>query len=258
MFTLTAGRRIDRPPFQKLNPFIFIINKYTYERGNPFFLPQYSWNMELSHQFKQLLTTTVSYSIIKDYFSQLFLNEGNDILVYTNGNVGKMYNLGISVALQATPFKWWSLSGQAIYNHKELKGYANVNYASDISQINFSMNNQFRPGKIYTVELSGFYTTRARNDLQELLEPTGQLSAGVARSVFNKKGTLKLSARDIFFTQAMEGNTDFPSATEYFILRRDSRVFSLSFTWRFGKPQKTTRRSSGAADDEIQRVGSGG
>src|SRR5699024_4450838 len=39
--TFTAGRRIDRPAFQKLNPFVFIINKYTYQTGNPFFLPQY-------------------------------------------------------------------------------------------------------------------------------------------------------------------------------------------------------------------------
>jgi iron complex outermembrane receptor protein len=134
--------------------------------------------MEISHQFKQLLTTTVSYSIIKDYFSQLFISEGNDILVYTNGNVGMMYNLGISVAVQATPFKWWTLSGQAIYNHKELKGYENVNYNSDVSQLNMSMNNQLRLGKTYTAEVSGFYTTQARNDLQELLMPTGQLSMG--------------------------------------------------------------------------------
>jgi iron complex outermembrane receptor protein len=143
-FTFTAGRRIDRPAFQKLNPYVVIINKYTYERGNPFFLPQYSWNMELSHQFKQLLTTTLSYSIIKDYFSQIFLNEGSDILVYTQGNVGKMYNLGISVAVQATPFSFWSLTGQVLYNHKELKGYQNINYNSEVSQLNLSMNNQFR------------------------------------------------------------------------------------------------------------------
>lgn len=257
-FTFTTGRRIDRPPFQKLNPYVIILNKYTYERGNPFFLPQYSWNMELSHQFKQLLTTTVSYSVIKDYFSQLFLNEGSDILVYTNGNVGKMYNLGISVAVQSTPFTWWSLSGQAIYNYKQLKGYQNINYNSDVSQLNISMNNQFRAGKLYTFELSGFYTTQARNDLQELLLPTGQLSAGVARPVFNKKGTLKFSVRDLFFTQVMEGNTDFPGAQEYFILRRDSRVCNLALTYRFGKPLKTTRRSSNSAKDEIDRVGSGG
>lgn len=257
VFTLTAGRRIDRPPFQRLNPFILIINKYTYERGNPFFKPQYSWNIELSHQYKQLLTTTVSYSIIKDYFSQLFLAEGTDILVYTNGNVGKMYNLGLSVALQLLPASWWSLNWQAVFNHKELKGYQNVNYQSSVSQLNTSMNNQFRIGKNYTAELSGFYSTKARNDLQELLSPTGQLSFGLARPVLKKKGTLKLTIRDIFFTQVMEGNTDFPDADEYFILRRDTRAVNLAFTWRFGKPLKTIRRSAGSAKDEMDRISGG-
>ena len=257
-FTFTTGRRIDRPPFQKLNPFVVIINKYTYERGNPFFQPQYSWNMELSHQFKQLLTTTVAYSIIKDYFSQIFLSEGTDILVYTNGNVGKMYNLAVSMAVQAQPFKWWSLSGQAIFNHKELKGYQNINYTSQVSQMNFSMNNQFRMGNVYSGEISGFYTTKARNDLQELLRPTGQLSLGISRPVFKKKAALKMNVRDIFFTQVMEGDTDFPGATEYFLLRRDTRVFNVSLTWRFGKPLKAAaKRSSGGAGDEMQRVGSG-
>ncbi|MFN3666671.1 MAG: outer membrane beta-barrel protein, partial [Sediminibacterium sp.] len=74
-FSLSIGRRIDRPNFQRLNPFVNIINKYTLERGNPFFRPQFTWNFELSHQYKQLLHTTFSYSLIKDYFSQLFLTD---------------------------------------------------------------------------------------------------------------------------------------------------------------------------------------
>jgi iron complex outermembrane receptor protein len=253
-FTVTAGRRIDRPAFQKLNPYVIIINKYTYERGNPYFLPQYSWNLELSHQYKQWLTTAVSYSIINNYFSQLFLNEGNDILVYTNGNVGKMYNLGISSAVQLQPAPWWSLNAQVLFNHKQLSGYRNVSYASDISQWNFNMNQQFKTG-VYTFELTGFYTTRARNDLQELLYPTGQLSFGIAKQVLQKKGTLRLTVRDIFFSQVMEGLTDFPGADEYFILRRDSRMVSLGFSLRFGKPIKTQKRNTGAAKDEVDRVG---
>ena len=51
----------------------------------------------------------------------------------------------------------------------------------------------------------------------------------------------------------MEGNTDFQYADEYFIIRRDSRVITLAFTWRFGKPAKV-QTHSGGADDEIQRV----
>jgi hypothetical protein len=55
----------------------------------------------------------------------------------------------------------------------------------------------------------------------------------------------------------MEGFTDFPKATEYFIIRRDSRVINLSFTYRFGKAYKATRRSGGSAGDEMERVGNG-
>ncbi len=259
-FTVTVGRRIDRPAFQKLNPFYFIINKYTYQTGNPFFLPQYSWNLELSHQYKNVLTTTISYSTIKNYFSQLFLTDTvKNILFYSEGNVGRTHNLGLSATLVVSPFTWWSLTAQANYNHKQLKGFnGNVNFTSDINQLNININNQFTIFKKYNAEVSGFYTTRARNDLQEILYPTGQLSLGVSRQVLKKKGTLKFSARDIFYTNAMEGLTQFDKATEYFILRRDSRVLNLSFTYRFGKAYKTIKRTGGSAGDEIERVGNGG
>lgn len=258
-FTLTAGRRIDRPAFQKLNPFSFIINKYTYQTGNPFFLPQYSWNLELSHQYKNILSTTLSYSIIKNYFSQLFLTDTvKGILFYSEGNVGRAHNIGLSSTLSLSPFNWWSLTAQANYNYKELKGYnGNVNFKSEINQLSININNQFTVLKKYTAEISGFYTSRARNDLQEVLYPTGQLSLGVSRQVLKKKGTLKINARDIFYTNAMEGLTQFDQATEYFIVRRDSRVFNISFTYRFGKAYKTNKRTGNSVGDVQERVGNG-
>lgn len=258
-FTLTASRRIDRPVFQNLNPFYFIINKYTYQTGNAYLLPQYSWNFELTHQFKELLTTSVSYSNIKNYFSQLFLADtAKGILLYSQGNVGSTYTLALSSAVSVSPASWWSVTAQAIYTHKHLKGFNGNSYTSNINQLNLNANNQFHIGKIYTVEVSGFYTTRARNDVQELLYPTGQLSAGIARPVLNKKGTLRFSARDIFHTNAMEGFTSFPNATEYFIIHRDTRVYTLSFTYRFGKTFKTAKHTDGSATEEMERVGSGG
>ena len=256
-FTLTAGRRIDRPPFQALNPFVYIINKYTYQRGNPFILPQYSWNMELSHQYKQLLTTALSYSIIKDYFSQLFLTDSGGTLIYSEGNVGKMYNLGLSVTVQMPVYKWWSFTGTAMLNHKELKGYVWNNYSSSVTQLNLNLNNQFHLGKSVTAELSGFYTTRARNDLQEILYPTGQVSAGAAMPLLKSKGTLKLTLRDIFHSQVMEGLTSFQTAQEYFIEHYDTRVVVVSFVWRFGKTLKQIRHSSGGATEEMERATGG-
>lgn len=251
-FSLSIGRRIDRPNFQRLNPFVNIINKYTLERGNPFFRPQFTWNFELSHQYKQLLHTTFSYSLIKDYFSQLFLTDPDGILVYTQGNVGRMHNYTFSSMLTTKPTQWWSLNTEAIYTYKKLIGYVWNNYRSDISQLTLNMNSQFRISKKISGEISGSYTGRSRNDLQELLYPFGQLNVGLSMPVMKNNGTLRFSARDIFKTNWMEGLTDFKDAEEYFIVRRDSRVFTLSFSYRFGKTGKTTRQKT--ATEEMRRV----
>lgn len=256
-FSLTAGRRIDRPAFQKLNPFIFIINKYTYQSGNPFFLPQFSWNMELTHQYKSFLTTTLSYSIIKDYFSQLFLQDDNGLLYYSEGNVGKAYIAGLAISAQVAPVKWWSLTTEATYNYKNLKSMVYNAISSSVNQLNLNLNNQIKLGKKYTGELSGFYLSRSRVDLQELLSPTGQISTAFSHSILKDKSVLKFSLRDIFYTVATEGNTTFKNATEYFIVKRDSRIATLGFTYRFGKSLKASNSQNGGANDEIDRVGTG-
>jgi outer membrane receptor protein involved in Fe transport len=249
--TFTVARRIDRPAFQSLNPFLYIINKYTYETGNAYLLPQYSWNFELAHQYGNLLTTGVSYSRTSNYFSQIFLSDtSKTILYYTQGNVGRVYNLGLSASLSLSPLQWWSVELTAVYNHKQLRGFSGNNYTSSINQLNVNVNNQLDFGKGYAGELSGFYTTRSREDIQELLYPAGQVSTGMSKTVLKKKGTLKLSYRDIFYTGAMEGLTSFPDATEYFKMKRDSRVVALAFTYRFGKSYKINRHPDGASEEK--------
>lgn len=256
-FTLRAGRRIDRPGFQKLNPFVFIVNKYTFQQGNPFYRPQYTWNVELTHTFKEVFSTGISYNYIKDYFSQVFLSDtatGN--IIYTEGNVGRMQNIGLTMTAQLQPAKWWSLSAQATLNHKIIEGVLWNSYKARITQLNLSVNNQLRFKKGWGAELSGFYLTRNQNDLQEVLDPTGQVSLGISKQVLQNKGTIRFTFRDIFWTQSMAGWTHFESVLEYFKLMRDSRVATIGFTWRFGKALKgPARRSGSAADDEINRVG---
>jgi iron complex outermembrane receptor protein len=254
--TLTVGRRIDRPVFQDLNPFLYIINKYTYETGNPYLLPQYSWNFELTHQYAELFTTTLSYSRLTNYFSQIFLSDSTGtILFYTQGNVGTVDNYGASESVNAKPIRWWTLQLGAFYNHKRFHGFDGNNYTSSIDQVTINLNNQFDI-KGYVAELSGFYTTRARNDIQELLYPNKQVSTGVSKTVLKRKGTVKLSVRDIFYTNAMEGLTSFPDASEYFKMKRDTRVIALSFTYRFGKTYKTVHHEPGATEEQ-ERVQNG-
>ncbi len=255
-FTLRGGRRIDRPAFQKLNPFVIIINKYTYQTGNPFFKPQYTWNIELNHLYKEVLSTGINYSLIKDYISQVFYSDtSTGRIVYTEGNIGRMQNLGLTTSIQVSPASWWSLYAQATFNHKRIEGVLWKKYKASISQLNMNINNQFRFAKGWAAELSGFYITKNQNDIQEVLDPTGQLSVGFSKQAMKNKATIRLSFRDILYTQAMQGLTHFETVDEFFSLKRDTRLVALSINYRFGKAIKSpAKRQTGGAADEINRV----
>lgn len=253
--SLGTNYRIDRPAFQKLNPFLFIINKYTYQQGNPYFRPQYTWNMELEHQYKGVLISGLSYSRTTDYFAQIFPIANNGIVLYTEGNLDLLETWAASVGLNLSPARWWSFNAQTVFTHKKMEGFVGKALRADINQLNFTWNNQFRLRKGWSGELTGVYTSRSQHDIQEVVDPAGQLSLGIAKQVLQQKGTIKLAFRDVLYTQWMKGTTYFQQADEYFKLTRDTRVATLSFTWRFGKAYKTARRSEGAAGEEKARVG---
>jgi len=259
--TIRAGKRIDRPAFQHLNPFQTILNKYTYEAGNPYIRPQYTWNFSLSHTYKQMLTTEVSYSYLRDYFSQIFIidssggNPNKNIMIYTRGNVGSFKNFSVSETFQTAVTKWWNLTAVAAYYHKVIKGVVWAPLTARVNVLNISINNQFQLKKGWSFELSGYYQTKSQIDLQEWLEPQGELNIGVGKQILKKKGTLRLSIRDLTYFVNYNGYSTFENSSEPFTVKWDSRVVRLSFSWRFGKQMKPVNRSEGGASDEINRVG---
>jgi iron complex outermembrane receptor protein len=253
-FSFTAGRRIDRPPFQSLNPFIFLINKYTYEAGNPFYRPQYTWNAELSHTYRNKLVSSVSYSRTKDYFSQIFTQDSSGIITYTVGNLKFMENVGASFSLQSSVTRWWSLTAFAGVNYKRIRGVVWDERSTRRLQANFNLNNQFVFGNGWSAELSWVQQLHEQ-ELQEITDPSGQVGVGLGKQIFNNKGSIKLAYRDIFYTMWMKGFTVFEQATEYFKITRDTRAVSLAITYRFGAASKTSaQRKTGGAEEEMNRA----
>jgi hypothetical protein len=208
-----------------------------------------------------MLTTEVSYSYLDNYFSQIFIidssssNVNKNIIIYTRGNVGSFQNFGISETFQKPLTKWWNITASAVFNHKIIKGVVWAPLTAKVSQLNVSINNQFRVGKSWGFEISGYYQTRSQIDLQEWLKPQGELNLGISKQILKNKGSLKLNVRDLTYFQNYSGFSIFENATEPFRLKFDSRVVRLSFNWRFGKAMKAVNRSQGGAQEEIERAG---
>lgn len=261
-FGLSFGRRIDRPSYEDLNPFMFFIDKFTYGAGNPFMKPQYANNIELSHIFKGMLTTTLNYSITKDLFNEVFTQEKlpngehGYATIVRQGNIGRRENAGIAVSFQAPVAKWYTVMLFTNYNYTKYSGnLEGQDFRIEAGNLMMNLNNQFRFNKGWSAELSGWYRTKGPEG-QILLDAFGQMSAGVSKQVLKGKGTLKLSVRDIFYTQIPQGDINFENTEAQFKNSRDSRVANLTFTYRFGKPLKNAngQRKKGGAGEELNRV----
>jgi iron complex outermembrane receptor protein len=262
-FGLSFGRRIDRPAYQDLNPFLFFLDNYTYQAGNPYIRPQYTTNVELSHIFKGIINTTLNYSRTLDYMNETF-EQSHDTTnadkgyatIVRQGNIGVRHNAGISISAQIPVTKWWSSSVYTNYNYNQFKGelYGELINVSAATVL-FNVNNQFKFSKSWSAELSGFFRTRGV-DGQIIIQPLGQASAGVSKQVMKGKGSIRFNMRDMFYTNMAKGHMNFQRTEVTFENRRDSRVGTISFTYRFGKPIKDQQapRKNGGASDEQNRV----
>jgi outer membrane receptor protein involved in Fe transport len=258
-FSVNYGRRIDRPAYQDLNPFLFFLDEYTYQAGNPYLQPQFTHNVELSHTYNNFLTTTLNYSNTKNFFTETFEQSGHATIV-RNGNIGHRDNAGISVSANIPVKKWWTAIIYTNLNYNKFTGLLygeNIDVSSTTLLVN--LNNQFKFNKEWSAELSGWCRTKGVEG-QVVVDPLGQAAAAISKQILKDKASLKLAIRDIFYTGGVRGYIDFQQTQATFHNTRDSRQVSLTFNYRFGKPIKgpQPRRNAGGASDEQNRVKTGG
>lgn len=257
--TTSYSRRINRPNYQNLNPFIFFADSLTYQKGNPFLRPQYSNNIELSHAFKGKFITTLAYNNTTDVIAQIIKPDGVKMF-NTFDNVAKQNNISLSLTIPVKVAKWWNANFFSTVFHNNYEGIYN-NKPFDVSNTSFSANlsNNFTLGKGLMGELSGFYRHNVIDQIT-YLKPIYQMSLGLQQQIIKGKGTVRLNIRDPFQWQKFEGYNRFEGIDVNFKNRPDTRSVTATFTYRFGKstPQSQPRRRSTSSQEEQSRVGQGG
>jgi iron complex outermembrane receptor protein len=256
-FSASIGRRINRPDYEDLNPFLFYLDKYTYGAGNPFLKPMYTNTLEVSHTYKQFLTTTLNLSQSKDLFGEAFEERGFATVV-SKANYGKMNDVSLSVSAQIPVKKWWMAQVYVEGRYNQYKGFLfgeNINVEASTGLLN--INNQFTFKKGWSAELSGFYRTKGLEG-QIQIQGLGQATVAVQKQIIKNKGTLKFAVRDLFNTMQPSGKINFQNTRASFSQQRDTRIATISFTYRFGKPIKgVQKRKTGGAGEEQNRVKGG-
>ncbi|RYY57244.1 MAG: TonB-dependent receptor [Chitinophagaceae bacterium] len=253
---INYGRRIRRPAYGNLNPFIRFLDRYTFSRGNPNLKPSISDNIELSHTWKNSITTTLNYTFTDDVVQEIIRQNGNEASNIPE-NVASYRQFGISVAANMPLTKWWTNNTNLNLFNDDYSGTV-PGAAIDLQATSFIFNTtqQFKLTKTFLAELTGFY----RNGWLEgvlRVKSIWHLGAGLSKQVWNKKGTIRLSVRDIFWTQKLKARSRYGNVDLAMNQVSDTRIVSLGFNYSFSKGKKISpvKRSAGSMNEEQGRIG---
>lgn len=261
--TITAsfGRRINRPNYQDLNPFIFFLDTLSYRKGNIYLRPQLSNNIELSHSFLGKFVTTLNYNQTDNVISQIIKpeSETSKIRFLTVDNVATFRNMGLAITAPFKVAKWWNLNFFGNVFNNRFTGTLDT-FHVDLAFTSFTMNvtNNFTIAKGFSAELSGFYRHRGIQNLS-VNDPVYQMAFGFQKQIMKGKGTLRLNVRDPFAWQVFTGYNRYGLVDGNFSFRPDIRQVTATFTWRFGSNGQNppSRNRTTSSQEEQNRVGAG-
>ena len=264
---VSVSRRIDRPNYSLLNPFLFLIDVSTYNTGNTALLPQFTWSYEINYTVKNF-NVALSYSHTKDVlniaiakFKDVFPNShfaDSNITVQIPVNLDASDYFGLSVSAPVHITSWWNMINNAdfYYNHfRGNLGGSALNKGAPAADIKTNNNFTFKKG--WSAELNASFNSGGRDGYM-VAQPQWAVSPGVQKSILKTKGTLKFSYTDIFWTNLPKAVITYPGKyIERWHAFRESRIATIAFTYRFGKStvQGARRRTTGS-EEERQRAGS--
>jgi iron complex outermembrane recepter protein len=256
-FNINYSRRIDRPRYEDLNPFEFKLDELTFRKGNAFLRPQYTNSFAASHTYKSILTSSLSYSHIKDYFTTINDTTRKNASFITQKNLAAqdIYSVNFSAPLQIK--KWWNAYISLNTNHSRYKADFDDGkiIRLNVTTVNYYNQHTFTLGKGYTAELSGWFNTPSVWGGTFRTKFMWSTDAGIQKTIWDKKGTIKLSFTDIFQTARWRSTSNFAGTQFDGNGGWESRQVRLNFSYRFGSSQvKAARNRKTSIESESNRL----
>lgn len=253
-WSLSYGRRIDRPVYSDLNPIEQALDGLSTWKGNPFLKPQKTSRISLQYQYDQT-SVEVSYSHTTDYQVQVTDTLGPDKIVMEPRNLGKQSYWGISVsqALRLLPGWNLTLSGNAYYLDNQMAFDVQRHYQRKRWAGNFSLQTSFPLCWGIRSEVLGVYLTKRLGGSTEVMNPTGFVDIGFQKKFCQGKAAVKLSLSDVFWSNHWgDGINYFGGFESINYGYGESRMFRLNFTYTFGGSEKRKEKHLNI-DSELNR-----
>lgn len=255
-FSLSYSRRIRRPDFDYLNPFLIRTSPYYYSEGNPFLKPAFVDNLELSCIRSQKWVSSVYYSRVTDMGQDLsIVDPVTNITRQMPLNYADTYTAGISTYYNFSKWSWWNSFSGVNLNYQRIR--SKTAFIGSIGGYNGYLysNNDFTLNKSKTVFLGVNYGWQLPGRYQVFhLTAMHMLDISVKCLFLDKKLSLALIGEDILNGQrpliTYMSNGIKNTIRSY----GDTRGFRVSVSYKFGNSKLGSSQRNAGNEEEKNRT----
>lgn len=288
---LNYSRRINRPNFFQLLPNTDFSDIFNFQTGNPNLKPEFTNSLELTYQktygeknntFLATIFGKQTNDLISRYLVRSLGPYGDSVWMSSYINATRSYAVGVELVFRNTIAKWWEINYNANLYYSKIEGSAIVpDLANERTSYFIKLNNSFKFGKGWSMQLSGDYNSKSILPLssgrgggrggfggggmgggnisttQGYIADNYYVDFGVRKEFKIKNNTATVSANwsDVFSTRQNKVISESSFFYQDSWRRRDPAFVRVNFSYRFGKfdaslfKRKNNRTESG---DDMQ------
>lgn len=242
------SRRIGRPSFKSLNPFVYKENDFMFQIGNPNLKPDYTDKVEVGYY-----KGNHSFSIYNDYVSSIredvfyvedqisymqpqnfgFYDELGFDYSYGGGITEKIYfNVGTGV------YQYW-------FNHKD--------YNNQMFSFYNSLFTQYTINEKTAITLSSYYSSPFQSTVSEFKEQFNS-SFAIRRKFLKDKALFQLIVNDIFNTYRDKNISTYTNFEQSFWQKRRTQSLTFKLTIKLDNQRKVSDKTINAPGETKDRL----
>ncbi len=238
-FNLYYYRRIQRPRYADISPFLIFQSNFSTVEGDPNLQPATRHYLAGGYTFKNSYTVEVFYKNEKNGLGELIFQD-NDLrlLRFISSNLKKNTSYGIDLLINKDFTDFWNCFFLAsFFDEKATFENLGTNALVENQQFSWLISTSngftFLKDKSLTADLTFLYTGPKLSQ-NFRYDGFGSLSLLFRKSLYNKRASLSLGVEDIF-NQGNEFNTrNYLDQSGTSLLRAENRLFVLGLRYKFG------------------------
>lgn len=248
MLKITYTRRVHRPDYRSLNPYVNAGDPKNLSRGNPFLQPEIANNIDLTYSKsfeKGAALNAVLFYHRSDHDIQPFVvyypsfqlgdSVYTNVSVSTPMNVGSENNYGLNIYGSVPLGRKLNLRTNLSFFDRYIT--TGTLGGQSVTSFNYrlNLNATYQLSNTFVLEFFGNFNS-ARNEIQGRYPSFTSYNFAFRKQFWNKKGSLAFTATNPFANSVDQATAVKGANFTLNSLRQvPYRSFGINFTWKFGK-----------------------